>query len=206
MINNMELLLPYIYFNEGNNMFMHCQIVQRAKDHKGEKVKEGALKTYFIRSREHLQRVMPEIILLCEHYGARAYINMAGKDFYALQKLMLRKLAFDISEDIVRNPRKTLNSAAGELKSRTTRWIIDVDDPEQKDSIYNWLKNMWGDETSMYVIEVPTVQCCHFITPKFNTKDFSEAFPNVDVHKNSMGTLLYFPESIKQQSYEKSIL
>lgn len=195
MINNMELILPHFYFNEGNDMFMHCQIVQRAKDHKGERVREGAIKTYFIRSREHLERLMPEIILLCEHYGARAYINLAGKDFDALQKLMLKKLAIDVSEGIIRNPRRCLNSAAGELKSRISRWIIDVDDPEKKDAIYKWLRNLWHDKN--IIIEIPTVQCCHFITPKFNTKEFSEAFPDVDVHKNSMGTLLYYPNSLK---------
>lgn len=34
-------------FNEANDMFFHLQIVQRAKDHKGEnkKVKESAIKT-----------------------------------------------------------------------------------------------------------------------------------------------------------------
>lgn len=43
MINNIKLILPHFYFNEANNMFMHCQIVQRAKDHKKErKVREGA--------------------------------------------------------------------------------------------------------------------------------------------------------------------
>lgn len=197
MINNIELTLPHFYFNEGNNMFMHCQIVQRAKDHPGEKVREGALKTYFIRSREHLERVMPEIILLCEHYGARAYINLAGKDFDALQKLMLKKLAIDVSEGIIRNPRRCLNSAAGELKSRIQRWIIDVDDLEKRDAIYSWLRNLWHDKN--IIIEIPTVQCCHFITPKFNTKEFSEAFPDVDVHKNSMGTLLYYPKSLDKE-------
>lgn len=190
----MNLILPHFYFNEANDMFMHCQIVQRAKDHKGEKVREGALKTYFIRSREHLERVMPEIILLCEHYGARAYINLAGKDFDALQKLMLKKLAVDVSEGIIRNPRRCLNSAAGELKSRLQRWIIDVDDPDKKGAIYEWLSNLWHDKS--IIIEIPTVQCCHFITPKFNTQEFSEAFPGVDVHKNSMGTLLYYPNSL----------
>lgn len=195
MINNMELILPHFYFNEGNEMFMHCQIVQRAKDHKGEKVREGAIKTYFIRSREHLERVMPEIILLCEYYGARAYINLAGKDFDALQRLMLKKLAIDVSEGIIRNPRKCLNSAAGELKSRISRWIIDVDNSEKKDAIYKWLRNLWHDKN--IIIEIPTVQCCHFITPKFNTKEFSEVFPDVNVHKNSMGTLLYYPNSLK---------
>lgn len=199
MINNIELILPFFNFNEGNDMFMHCQIVQRAKDHKGERVREGAIKTYFIRSREHLERVMPEIILLCEHYGARAYINLAGKDFDALQKLMLKKLAIDVSEDIIRNPRRTLNSAAGELKSRRTSWVVDVDDPSKKDAIYNWLKEAIekNGNPKYYIHEIPTVQCCHFITLfKFNTAEFSAVFPDVDVHKNSMGTLLYYPKSL----------
>ena len=113
MIDNFDIIKPLFYFSEGNNMFMHCQIVQRAKDHKGSKVKEGAVKTYFIRSREHLERVKEEIILLCNHYKARAYINTAGKDFDALQSLMLVKLASDIHLGNVRNPRKALNSAAG---------------------------------------------------------------------------------------------
>lgn len=55
MIDNFELIKPLFYFNEANNMFFHCQIVRRAKDHKPDKVKEGAIKTYFIRSREHLE-------------------------------------------------------------------------------------------------------------------------------------------------------
>lgn len=74
MIDNFEIIKPLFYFNEANNMFMHCQIVQRAKDHKGSKVKEGggAIRTYFIRSKEHLERVKEEITLLCNHYKARA--------------------------------------------------------------------------------------------------------------------------------------
>lgn len=213
MINNIKLILPHFYFNEANNMFMHCQIVQRAKDHKGEKVREGAIKTYFIRSREHLERIMPEIILLCEHYEARAYINLAGKDFDALQKLMLVKLASDIHQGLVRNPRKCLNSAAGELKSRMPKWIVDVDDVSMKYSIKEKLFELyaeaWGRkgsdisvealkevEDNYIYAEVPTKQGIHLIVKPFNTKAFSEAFPDVDVHKNSMGTLLYYPNSL----------
>lgn len=63
MIDNFELIKSLFYFNEANDMFFHLQIVQRAKDHKGEnkKVKESAIKTYFIRSREHLDRVKEEV-------------------------------------------------------------------------------------------------------------------------------------------------
>lgn len=207
MINNIDLILPYFYFNEGNNMFMHCQIVQRAKDHKGERVKEGAIKTYFIRSREHLERVMPEIILLCEHYGARAYINLAGKDFDRLQKAMLRLLAIDIEQGNIRNPRKCLNSAAGQLKSRRPLWIIDIDDVAARCSVLEWLdKEFQIDEETSFLYprisvylhgEIPTVQGCHLIVKPFNLQKFNEAFPDIDVHKNSMGTLLYYPNSIE---------
>lgn len=201
MINNMKLILPHFYFNEGNNMFMHCQIVQRAKDHKGERVREGAIKTYFVRSREHLERLMPEISLLCEHYGARAYINLAAKDFDKLQKLMLVKLASDVHLGNIRDPRRCLNSAAGELKSRGPKWIIDIDDLSVESDVWNWLCTFRPDEDMkigerVIYDEIPTVQGCHLIVKPFNLKKFREVFPDIDVHKNSMGTLLYYPNSL----------
>lgn len=39
MIDNFELIKPMFYFNEANDMFFHLQIVQRAKDYKGENIK-----------------------------------------------------------------------------------------------------------------------------------------------------------------------
>lgn len=210
MINNINLILPYFYFNKGNNMFMHCQIVQRSKDHNGEKVKTGVIKTYFIRSSEHLKELMPEIILLCEHYGARAYINIAGKDLDQLQKLTLKKLCDDVCHNNIRNPIKCLNSAAGELKSRNPKWIIDIDDISVKDSVINWLdidfkankktEFLYPGDIVYLLDEIPTVQGCHLIVRPFNLKKFSEVFPDIDVHKNSMGTLLYYPESVSKQS------
>ena len=215
MVNNFEQIKSMFYFNEGDNMFFHCQIVSRAKDHKGEnkKVKEGAIKTYFIRSREHLDSLKDEIILLCEHYGARAYINVAGKDFKSLQTLMLLKLANDIHQGVVRNPRKCLNSAAGELKSRIPKWIVDIDDISLKDSIKDRLFELYaqaysskGTNISIETIkavshlnifaEIPTKNGLHLIVRPFNTKAFNESFPNVDIHKNFIFILLYCPVSL----------
>ena len=235
MVDNFELIKSMFYFNEANDMFFHCQIVQRAKDHKGEKVREGAIKTYFIRSAEHLMRVKDEIILLCEHYKARAYINVAGKDFSALQSLILVKLASDIHQGLVRNPRKCLNSAAGELKSRRPLWIIDIDDMSMRDSIEEYLIGLYAEkvintkpyhmpngveiylnykehpELALKLVkdykeffihaEVPTHQGVHLIVDPFNLTKFSEAFPDVDVHKNSMGTMLYYPNNLDKPTY-----
>lgn len=206
MIDNFELIKPLFYFNEANNMFFHCQIVQRAKDHKPNKVKEGAINTYLIRSREHLDKLKDEIILLCEHYGARAYINVAGKDFEKVNKLMLSQLAtyntFDELSNI--NPKKILNSSIGEIKSRVPKWVIDIDAINDKERILKWLDNYYQVDTPPHyyhrdcfiVADIPTVQGCHLITIPFNCTEFIKNFPNVDVHKNSMGTLLYYPKSL----------
>ena len=208
MIDNFELIKSLFYFNEANNMFFHLQIVQRAKDHKGEnkKVKEGAIKTYFIRSREHLDSLKEEIILLCEHYGARAYINVSGKDFKNLQDILLAKLAEYNLTYTVRDPRRILNSAAGELKSRNPKWVVDIDDVSIKDKVLEWLDNYFkvrehsvaNDRYGIYLYaEVPTKSGIHLISQPFNLQAFHEVFPDVDVHKNSMGTLLYYPNSLE---------
>ena len=145
MINNIEQIKNMFYFTKEDNMFFHCQIVQRAKDHKGEKVRESAIKTYFLTSKEHLDLLMPEIILLCEHYKARAYVNVAGKNFSSLQSLMLVKIANDIHNGLVRNPRKCLNSAAGELKSKNPKWIVDIDNMSIKDTIKEKLIELYKE-------------------------------------------------------------
>lgn len=208
MIDNFELIKPLFYFNEANDMFFHCQIVQRAKDHKPNKVKEGAINTYLIRSMEHLDSLKDEIILLCEHYGARAYINVTGKDFEKVNKLMLSQLAtyntFDELSKI--NPKKILNSSIGEIKSRIPKWIIDIDDISIKDGVLEWLDKYYyiGIPPHYYTRDfylkatIPTVQGCHLITIPFNCTEFTKNFPNVDVHKNSMGTLLYYPKSLEK--------
>lgn len=43
---------------------------------------------------------------------------------------------------------------------------------------------------------IPTKQGCHLLVRPFNLKEFNNKFPDIDVHKNSMGTLLYYPSSI----------
>ena len=189
MIDNFELTKSLFYFNEANDMFFHLQIVQRAKDHKGEnrKVKEGTIKTYFIKSREHLDRVKEEVIFLCEHYRARAYINVSGKDFSALQNLILAKLAEYNLNGTIKDPRRILNSAAGELKSRSPKWVVDVDDVSMLDNIRKKVCELYykahgekGQAISIeditdrmipaIVAEFPTKSGVHLIARPFNLK------------------------------------
>lgn len=175
MIDNFELIKSLFYFNEANNMFFHCQIVQRAKDHKPNKVKEGAINTYLIRS-------------LAEY-------NLNGT---------------------VRDPRRILNSAAGELKSRNPKWVVDIDDISMMNTIADKLFELYaeawkkkGSDISVEALkevgydyiyaQIPTKQGIHLIVRPFNLQAFHKAFPDVDIHKNSMGTVLYVPNSLNHR-------
>lgn len=84
MVDNFELIKSMFYFNEANDMFFHCQIVQRAKDHKGEKVREGAIKTYFIKSL-FMRLIKPSFEILdqqCGLEGIYKQIEIAGRTCY----------------------------------------------------------------------------------------------------------------------------
>ena len=95
-----------------------------------------------------------------------------------------------------------MNSAAGELKSKNPKWIVDIDDMPVKDAIKEKLIELYREAFKIenadeYIYaEIPTKQGAHLIVRPFNLKAFKDSFPDVDVHKNSMGTLLYFPESL----------
>lgn len=204
IINNLELIAPMMPLESLTSpakYFCLLQIVCRAKDHKGEKIKEGSIATYYIKNEKHLRKIMPEVIALCELYGARAYINVSHKDFDKFQKTVLLKIASLVCEGGLQNPRKILNSAAGTITAPHPVWIIDVDDMTLKDSILAWCDAYFKIENDVryYLLgTIPTKQGCHLLVRPFNLRLFSSLFNNVDVHKNSMGTLLYYPDSIKQ--------
>lgn len=211
MIDNFKLIEPLFYFNESSNMFFYCQVVRRAKDHKPNKVSESAIKTYFIRSKESLDKLKDEIVFLCEHYKARAYINVSGKSFESVNKLMLYKLAeYNCITSLSNiNPKKLLNNLVRDINSKNPRWVVDIDNISLKDDIKDFLIKLWAESYhrteeiikaflfDFIYAEIPTVNGLHFITKPFNTKEFRAKFPNVDVHKNSMGTLLYYPKSLE---------
>ncbi len=90
MIDNFDIIKPLFYFNEANNMFFHLQILRRGKDHPELPAANKLIRSWLVRSREQLGSLKDEIVFLCEHYKARAYINVAGKDFNRLNTLILK--------------------------------------------------------------------------------------------------------------------
>lgn len=206
MIDNFDLIKTLFYFDENTNLFFHCFITQRGKDGKPNKL----IQTYLIRSAKHLESLKKEITLLSEHYQARAYINVAGKSFEKVNKAKLITLANEVCSynDCFINPEKLLGSTAGEVKSESPRWIIDIDDISIKDQVIEWLDKYFHIEEpphfhyrNFYLkATVPTVHGCHLIVTPFNSLDFNKKFPDVTILKNN-GTLLYYPASLESPKY-----
>lgn len=135
MIDNFDIIKPLFYFNEANNMFFHLQILRRGKDHPELPAANKLIRSWLVRSREQLGSLKDEIVFLCEHYKARAYINVAGKDFNRLNTLILKKLADNVHTGNIINPWHVYNSACGACPSQ---WDIFTDDDRYIYARYRW--------------------------------------------------------------------
>ncbi len=193
MIDNFDLIYPLFYFNKANHMFMHLQIIRRKKDNEDTTCSAKLVATYLVRSREHLEKIKEEVIMLCEKHKARAYINVAGKDFSTLNNELLFELSLsnklnNLSE---KNPYSLINSCVGKIKSRKPVWIIDID---TKDEVYirKVVRHLRLHSKIDYHIEIPTKNGVHLLTTTFDRQKFKVYFPDIDVHTNNP-TLLYLP-------------
>lgn len=207
MIDNFNIIKTLMSFGENDNLFMHLQILRRGKDHPGLPAANKLIKSWLVRSVEHLDSIKDEIIFLCEHYKARAYIGCVPKSIAKLNQLIMRKLADNQYTGNVINPWHVFNSACGELPGVEKRWVMDIDTkgPDVWESIDNcidaiWLKvhpEDWGRKRgeTWYIVGIPTLNGVHYIVRPFNLQEFKRLFPDVEVKKNGL-TVLYVPESI----------
>lgn len=198
MVNNFDLIKSLFYFKEANNLFFHLQVIRRGKDHPNLPAANRTIITYYVQSAEHLEKIKDEVISLCEMYGARAYINVTTKSMADLGKLALFRLSERIYNGDSKKIYKIFNSAAGELKGLSSRFLIDIDDRCSKHEVLDWLDHYFetsSDNRYYLFAEVPTKNGVHLITNPFNLNAFKFGFPNIDVHKNNP-TILYIPKSL----------
>lgn len=202
-INNYEKVLPLIDFEKTDNKFVFLQIIRRPKDHNYTTVTNRVMASYVIRCKEDLSRLMPEVIMLCEHYGARAYLDPGVKSYKEVSKNLLMRSAENLCHDNFRNPLRMVCGIIGETKPERKVFLLDIDNPNQKESVLRWLDIyclgiaiVKPEDRTYLLAEIPTVHGVHLITTPFNKKEFSDEFPDVEVKVNAGGTLLYYPSSV----------
>ncbi len=199
MINNFQQISKLLQFRSDDD-FYHLQIIKRKKDHPEIGSNSLVIKTYYIKSEDHLAKVEPEIIALCNFHGARACINLNRRSFEKMAFHTLKKVTDQIMNKDFTSVRKAYESVCGAYANESNKkWIIDIDNISidgfnhqpsmiQLRSRIIELQIEAGHLQSMNFIR--TKSGIHIISAPFNLQKFREEFPDIDVHKDNP-TILY---------------
>ena len=93
MINNFDKLTKYLN-TLTEDEFLFLQVIQRKKEVKSLGSNNRLIKSYFIDSKEKLDRYEDEIKKLCEVFNARAYVHLSPRNNERLFSEMLLIMVF----------------------------------------------------------------------------------------------------------------
>lgn len=199
MIDNFDQIRDALVFDVTGMGYYFLEILARRKDFPpGADVKDRRVYgTYFITSREMLDRIEPEVKLLCSQHNARAYINMSMKSMRTTTMLLMRG-CLDMVEnsDYHRLPSR-LASAAGQCPGVKSfrRFLVDVDSMNigDLDRVRGAVEKSGGE----IVLQLETPGGWHLVTQPFNVGAFNEnakedlAAGLVTIKHNSPTVLFY---------------
>lgn len=204
MINNLELIKPLLNFEKEGDFYM-LYVFKRKKDQpEGEKDNHQSvrtIKTYCIKSIEHLEKRYDKIKQLCEMFKARAYIHVQKQNHKDVSLNMMVELAQRIQNG-QHNQNGLFDSVVGQIKTQEKRWIVDVDmkDEEALLKIMR-LVNKCRPEGNKIYATIPTKNGYHLITGRFDVMEFNKIMSLQgdvpDIQKKNP-TLLYLPDSLHQ--------
>jgi len=202
MIDNLEIIKQLLNFeNEGD--FYMLYVFKRKKDQpEGEKDNHQSvrtIKTYCIKSLEHLERRYDEIKQLCEMFKARAYIHVQKQNHKDVSLNMMVALAQRIQDGNL-NQKGLFDSVVGQIKTTEKRWIVDVDmkDEEVLLKIMKLVNGCRPEGNKIYAT-IPTKNGYHLITGRFDVMEFNKIMSlqgDVPDIQRKNPTLLYYPNSL----------
>ena len=202
MINNLDIIKPLLNFEKKGDFYM-LYVFKRKKDQpeaeRDNHQSVRTIKTYCIESIDHLERRWAEIQQLCEMFKARAYIHVQKQNHFDVSLNMMVALAQRI-QDGNTNQKGLFDSVVGQIKTQEKRWIVDIDttDLEFVSQVEFFIQYECKPDGPKIESRIPTKNGYHLITKKFDVKQFSERYPEIDVQKKNP-TLLYYPYSLDNE-------
>jgi hypothetical protein len=205
-VNNFKQIRKLLEFRSEDD-FYFLQILQRKKDHKdrvrvnGTNNNSRLVKAYYVKSLEHFDFIMPEVIELCEVFNARGGINLNRRSFEKMALQHLRKVTDQIINKSFNKAYKAYSSVVGAYNHDSDKkWILDID--RDSDGNLPPVRDVMDYiDRSRPNIGVKTVDILdsknglHIICKPFNIFDiggFNKHFPTIEIHKNNP-TNLYIP-------------
>lgn len=196
-VNNSEKIRSMMSFTEPND-FYFLQIVKRRKENKDLGRDKIPLKSHYIESLEHFDKILPEVIRLCDMENSRAYFRLNKRNFEKLSFPMLKAHIEYAATKSFRSIKDVFEHVAGKYHSDPDKtWLVDIDwkdtDIFEYNEILEYIKDAIekaGRDNSVEII--PTKNGRHIICRPFNLQEFGKKYPKVDVHKDNP-SILYCP-------------
>ena len=180
---------------EDKDDFYFVQVLKRRKDNPEMERDMNVIDNFYINSLESYDRIVPQIIKLCDMENARGYFRLNKRNYKDLAPHMVKRvveLAFSNDCHALKN---VFDSIAGENHSDPDKkWIIDVDNDKHVNyaSLLEEVTRLQKEAGREPMIElIPTKNGAHLITRPFNTMKFKVMFL-LDLHKDNP-TILYCP-------------
>lgn len=207
MVNNFNIVKPLLSWSNDDE-FYFLQIIQRKKDAapgmkvNGTNNNSRLIKAYYVKSLEYLDFIEPEVIALCNLFGARAGLNLNKRSFKKTALQHLKLVTDNLINENYDKIYKTYSSAVGKFShDKNKKWIIDIDKEDlirlqSIREIINSLPPLIDKERnpieSKIIVEIPSKTGLHLITSPFKLDSFKTIYPDIDVGKNNP-TNLYIP-------------
>lgn len=202
IVNNKSLIKPLLIFPKKDDSFYFVQVLQRKKDNPELGNNSRVIKTYFIKSVEHLNFHWEEMIKLADLFNARVSINLNPRSFEKAGFQVMSKIAHMMENKDYNHIYKAYESICGNYHSEMDkRWLIDIDkeDIPRYAEIKSFVEEIQSEITNKpykVLAELLSRSGIHLITNPFNLEKFTQKFPKIDVHKNNPVVLYYKEKEI----------
>jgi hypothetical protein len=196
MIDNFDLIKSLLTF-DSEDEFYFVQILQRKKDNPngryGSNNSSRLVKAYYIKSIEHLEMRKDEMILFATHFNARVGINLNKRSYEKTAFNALKKVAEVMHNKNYKMVHRAWNTACGIHNGGDKIWLLDIDtkNAEYIHKVQSFVKEQQPCGDKVFAI-IPSKSGVHIMTKGFDLRDFSQAYSEIEVHKNNP-TNLYIP-------------
>ena len=198
-IDNIKYVLPFLVFEDRND-FYYLQILQRKKENPQLGSNSRVIKNYYINSADYLINHYDEIKGLCTMFNARACIRLNKRNYEKVSYKEMVNIANSMCNKEFSFIKKSYDRAVGNGHSEhsgSSTWILDFDDAISKEDM-SLIESIISNSNPMIkgvnkvVAMIPSRAGTHIITQPFDSREFKNQFPSIDIHKDNP-TNLYIP-------------
>lgn len=180
MLDNSELILPFVPQRDDGDTFIYTELLDRSKQQGNNGFR--MLRTYYHRSQDEFREQMPEIRRMCEDNKVRAYTRLAPRSWKKVGKLHCELVVEASLTDNWIAHKALYHRACGTVTPNEKLWLWDVDEISPISERFGvWLQQHaaprgTGKRPLLRAI-IPSKKGVHYISDPFDVRRLVDGMP-----------------------------